>query len=274
MPPEDPLDQSNHKTFAIVLTISESEKDSSKKLKSYFMVDTGSDSTLHKKNYFFSKGKVLYSPIYTANEKYEEELEVFTRRFYHPEGIFLKQEKLYVSKSLEPFPVDGILGNSFFSNYIVFIDYPNFLVLYEPFEWLRLNQLEYEEIQAIQEIRTHWVFPVRIQGKSYLFLFDTGADYVVFDAELTKKFFYIKGRNISYMDFSGKLYESKIYFSPEICISNTLCSYNILGLSSSSFSSFLRNNKYKIHGILGMNWIKNYKFALDYVNWKIYITKK
>lgn len=271
---EDSHDDIVHRTFAIALKIPVSEKDLTQKFMSYFMVDTGSDSILHKKNNFFNKGRVLSSPVYTANEKYEEKLEVFTRKFYHPDGKFLKQEKVFVTRSLDALPVDGILGNSFFTNYILWIDYPHFLVLYEPVEWENFPKEEYEEIQAVTEITTHWVFQVIIQGKGYWFLFDTGADYTVFDSELARNFFYIKDKSVSYMEFSGRLYESKLYFAPEICISKTLCSYNIIGLSSSSLSSFVRNHKYKISGLLGMNWIKNYKFALDYIKWKLYIAKK
>lgn len=272
---EDSHENISHRTFTISLQISISEQDSSKKLTSHLMVDTGSDSILHKKNYFFMKGKVLSSPVYTANEKYEEKLEVFIGKFYHPDGKFLKQEKLFVTQSLESLPVDGILGNSFFSNYVLWIDYPHFLALYKPSDWINsLKEGEYEEIQAVREIPTHWVFQVSIYGKHYWFLFDTGADYTVFDSELAKNFFYLKDRSISYMEFSGRLYESKLYLSPEICISKTICSYNIIGLSSSSLSSFIRNHKYKISGLLGMNWIKNYKFALDYTQWKLYIAKK
>lgn len=271
---EDSPYEVTHRTFAISLYISNSEKDSSKKFQSSFMVDTGSDSTLHKKNYYFQSGKIFSSPVYTANEKYEEKLEVFVRSLYDPSGSFLKKEKLFVTKSLEPLPVDGILGNSFFSNYILYVDYPKILVLYQPTEWDTTNLSEYEEIAAIPDVQTHWIFPISIKGKTYLFLFDTGADYTIYDSELAKNFLYLKDKTIQYMEFSGRLYESKVYFSPEICISPNLCTYNTPGLSSSALSSFLRNNKYKIHGILGMNWIKNYKFALDYTKWKLYLIKR
>ncbi|MCX7998782.1 MAG: aspartyl protease family protein, partial [Leptospiraceae bacterium] len=133
---------------------------------------------------------------------------------------------------------------------------------------------EYEEIAAIPDVQTHWLFPISIKGKTYLFLFDTGADYTIYDAELAKNFLYLKEKTIQYMEFSGRLYESKVYFAPELCISVSSCTYNILGLSSSALSSFLKNSKYRIHGILGMNWIKNYKFALDYTKWKLYLIKR
>lgn len=271
---EDSIYEIAHRTFAITLQVVDTESAFSNQFQSSFMVDTGSDSTLHKKNNYFSKGKIFSSPIHTANEQQEEKLEVFVRSLYHPAGKFLKKEKLFVTKSIDPLPVDGILGNSFFSDFVLYVEYPKFLVLYPPTNWEISRFQDYEEISAISEIQTHWVFPVSIKGKNYLFLFDTGADYTVFEPDLAKTFFYLKNKTIQYMEFSGKLYESRVYLAPEICISKTSCVYDVVGLSSSALSSFLKNDKYKIHGILGMNWIKDYNFALDYTRRKLYLIKR
>lgn len=264
-------------TFYVIAQISPKQNPSHPKdiSRTRLLVDTGSDENLHKKIYFKNKGSLLTTPIHTANDKVNTEFEIHKRYFSPPDKWEnLGMQRFLVSSSLDPLPFDGILGNRFFSKYVVWMDFEKELRIFPHHEWTKLDIKGMEEFFASPEIFTHWLFPVTIQGKTYNFIFDTGADYTVLQLELAEEFPKYPNLELKYMEFSGKIYDSKVYKIPEICLGKTICSQKVTALSSTSLNSFLKNSSLKVDGILGMNWIKEFNVYLHYPQRKLYIQRK
>jgi len=272
--PDD--EEISRNTFYISVNLSELAKENSQgSFTTRLLVDTGSSDNLYKK-FFLKKSEVGFSsPVRTANQNFEQKFEVHRLFVYtddHSNNLGL--HTFLATDMLDFLPVEGILGNQFFSKYIVWFNFETEMRLFLPNEWMKFPVDDMDEISTNTQVKTHWLLPVIIQGKIYQFLFDTGADYTIFSENLAQNFSYLPNKSLSYIEFSGKIYNSKIYISPEICLSARNCSTNVLGLSSSSLNNFFPNSQIQVDGILGMNWIKDYVCFLHYPKKKIFIKKK
>jgi hypothetical protein len=103
--------------------------------------------------------------------------------------------------------------------------------------------------------------PVKFNGKEYLFLLDTGCSHTVFDISLKDKL--RKAEGAAKVQTSEGLFSSELFDAPEAFLGplNLKDCRKVAIVDTESISSALGQ---KYHGIIGMNFLKEYVVQIDF----------
>lgn len=236
-----------------------------------FLLDTGSNTTLLRKDFIPGVEKQVYSS-FTTHGKTELELHPYEVRLNSPEDQEIFKGTVNLIKFEENLPFDGILGNDVLSHYILVLDhfYGAFLEKRQVLKkgWIR----EMKKIQLNENAPRHLMVSARA-GKNLErldMLIDTGANHTYLGSETAEK---LKLKLIDkkpYTDIRGVAQEGKIFRLENLCVEK-FCKKEYPVLSGSSLRGFLGEDGVPVAGLIGYDWMREHVIAVDYLLHEVYI---
>lgn len=236
-----------------------------------FLLDTGSNTTLLRKDFIPGVEKQVYSS-FTTHGRTELELHPFEVRLSSPEEQEIFKGKVNLIKFEENLPFDGILGNDVLSHYILVLDhfYGAFL---EKRQILKKNWIkEMKKIPLNPNAPRHLMVSA-LAGKNLErmdMLIDTGANHTYLGSETAEK---LKLKLIDkkpYTDIRGAAQEGKIFRLENLCVEK-FCKKEYPVLSGSSLRGFLGEDGIPVAGLIGYDWMREHVIAVDYLLHEVYI---
>jgi len=142
-----------------------------------------------------------------------------------------------------------------------------------------LKRGEFQKTEFFEEIdfeyfRNLILIDIEIEGNTYSFIFDTGAEVSLLDAEILDKIAHkeLKTKNVS--GASGVINRFKFIEIPKVKIGEV--DFDDLVIISSDFFSAVNsfNCGKTVHGIIGTNMMRKAKWRIDYQDQKIWFSDK
>ncbi len=236
-----------------------------------FLLDTGSNTTLLRKDFIPGVEKQVYSS-FTTHGKTELELHPYEVRLSSPDEQEIFKGTVNLIKFEENLPFDGILGNDVLSHYILVLDhfYGAFL---EKRQILKKNWFrQMKKIQLNANAPRHLMVSA-LAGKNLErmdMLIDTGANHTYLGSETAEN---LKLKLIDkkpYTDIRGVEQEGKIFRLENLCIEK-FCKKEYPVLSGSSLRGFLGEDGIPVAGLIGYDWMREHVIAVDYLLHEVYI---
>lgn len=258
-------------TPVIQLIVEPGEKGIAPPVHLRFLLDTGSNTTLLRKDFIPGVEKQVYSS-FTTHGKTELELHPYEVRLSSPENQEIFKGTVNLIKFEENLPFDGILGNDVLSHYILVLDhfYGAFL---EKRQILKKNWIkEMKKIPLNTNAPRHLMVSA-LAGKSMErldMLIDTGANHTYLGSETAEN---LKLKLIDrkpYTDIRGVAQEGKIFRLENLCVEK-FCKKEYPVLSGSSLRGFLGEDGIPVAGLIGFDWMREHVIAVDYLLHEVYI---
>ncbi|MCB1141133.1 MAG: aspartyl protease family protein [Leptospiraceae bacterium] len=238
-----------------------------------FLLDTGSNLSFLRKDFFPHSSKNEKFVSYTINGETEIEISKIQIRLETENSERLTSDHMFhMIHFKKDFPFDGIIGNDFLLKYTHILDFPVGIYFF-PDDPKDLQE-SFSKINIYPEVKSHIIVPVQFMEKKIFFLLDTGAEISFIDEELIQSLNLKPFKTRKFVNLTGDLSESVTYSLPELCLESNFCAKNIEFLSNRSLRDFLGKNSIQISGIFGMNWIQNYYLLHKYPLGTLYLKKK
>ena len=165
-------------------------------------------------------------------------------------------------------PVDGVIGFDVLRNYEVVINYRSGEIIFNP-----LPEKPETTGTTFELFMNHVYVPARVAGKNFPFLLDTGASHCVLSSLLVDSLGLAPQLRPSRIDTlvgaSGSGGEIRTYILDSLTIaSRTVENIEIALVDLSPFSSVLGR---EIYGVVGHNFLRQFKLIINYRDMKIYL---
>ncbi len=236
-----------------------------------FVLDTGSNISLIRKNIFLPNGKTKSFRLKSISGEIEEEFTEIGLNLFDEKRKLISENFIFQSFNFNSkFTFDGILGNDALAKFDLFIELPDNVFLIKPS--IKKKLTEFRRIPFVLS-DGHIILEAKIGSFPCRLLLDTGAGISYLNQKKAVELNLKIGGKASFMDLRGELQETIYHLGENLCVDENLCQKKIELLSGISIEDFLSSNG-KLDGILGLNWIENYSILVDYQNLNLYIKQR
>jgi len=237
-----------------------------------FVIDTGSNISLIKKNLFTHSGqKKIFRLKSISGETEKESIEINLNLFDKNNNLILANSVFHSLDISSRFDFDGIIGNDVLENFDLFIELPDNIFLLKP-TYTKKNLEGFKKIPLLLS-EGHIIFQIKIKSIPCRLLFDTGAGISYLKTQKAKELNLKIGGQASFLDLEGNQIDTIYHIGENLCVDENICQKKIDLLSGNSIKDFLSNEE-NLDGILGQNWISQYSILIDYRNKSLYIKQR
>jgi hypothetical protein len=236
-----------------------------------FVLDTGSNISLIRKNIFSGTGEVKSFRLKSISGEIEEEFTELKLNLFDVKKKIISENSSFQAFNFDSkFTFDGILGNDTLVKFDLFIELPDNVFLIKPS--INKSLSDFRKIPFVFS-DGHILLDAKIGNAPCRLLLDTGAGISYLNQKKANELDLKIGGKASFMDLRGELQETIYHLGENLCVDENICQKKIELLSGNSIEDFLSTDG-KLDGILGLNWIENYSILIDYQNLNLYIKQR
>lgn len=254
----------------IRLFVNNSEEKEKKELR--FVLDTGSNVSLIRKNIFINKGEKKAFKLKSISGEMDQEFIILKLNLFDDNLKLISENTAFHSFDFNPkFDFDGIIGNDILEKFDLFLELPENIYLIFPIP-NKINLTGFRKIPFVYS-EGHIIINIKIGNQLCKFLLDSGAGISYLNQVKANELNLKIGGKASYMDISGELIESIYHIGENLCVDENMCQKKIELISGNSIENFITMNG-RLDGILGLNWIEKYSILIDFQNFSLYIKQR